>query len=148
MCTGVTPQSTNSMKALASLSAAAAFLVPGFLGSSARAADYCMTTTDGNRLCIHGTYGPRGRRRMVISQNGGYAKSYIYDCYNDNYGRTSIVAYGCWAYTAISSEPDNLPEVADEADSVRGILASDGFMPKGDAIDLEKVKNAMPPEMK
>ena len=85
---------------------------------------------------------------MVISQNGGYAQSYIYDCYNDNYDRTSIIAYGCWAYSAISSEPDNLPEVADGADSLRGILSSGGFLSEKDAIDLEKVKNAMPPEMK
>ena len=148
MCTGVTPQSINSMKSLASLVAATAIALPGLIVSPSKAADYCMTTTKNDRMCIHGTYGPRGRRKMVISQNGGAAYSYIYDCYNDNYQSTSIIAVGCWDYAAISTEPPNLPEVAEKSSQVRAILSSSGSISSEMGIDLEKVRNAMPSEMK
>ena len=127
----------------------ASILGATFLGPlSVEAADYCITTTYGDRMCVHATYGPRGNRRMVISRNGGTPMSYRYDCYNESYARTSIVAYGCWAYTGISSDPTNYPEDEEISDSLRGILESDGFLPEDKAIDIEKAKNAIPDEMK
>ena len=145
---GVTPQSTTSMKALTSLAAAAAFAVPLVISVPANAgADYCHTTTDGAYVCIQSVFGPRNNRGMVYTVDG-YVYSSRFNCYSYNYGSTSLRAVACWSYTGIKSEPENVPEITEVPESVKGIMTEGGFISEEKAIDLEKVKNAMPPEMK
>lgn len=146
MCTGVTPLSINSMKALTSLAAAAAFAIPLAMSPSANAAaEYCMTNTDNNRVCIHAVYGPRNNRGITSSTNG-YMNNFRVNCYSRNYGSTSLIAYACWSYTGITTEP---PEVNEEAtQETIAVFGASGFVSDDQAVDLEKVRNAMPPEMK
>ena len=143
----MTPQSTTSMKALTSLAAAAAFAVPPAISPSANAAaEYCMTNTSGNRVCIHAVYGPRNNRGITASTNG-YMNNFRVNCYSRNYGSTSLIAYACWSYNAITTEePPELTEATTQ-ETIAAFGVS-GFVSEDKAIDLEKVMNAMPPEMK
>lgn len=54
----------------------------------------------------------------------------------------------CWDYNAINAEPSDAPDVTEIPESVKGIMTDGGFVSVDKAIDLEKVKNALPPEMK
>ncbi len=144
----MTPQSTQPMKALTSIAAATSFAIPIAVSSPAEAGvDYCMTTNSGARVCIVGVYGPRSNRGMIWTLNGQMTNS-RFNCYNYDYGSTSISAVACWNYESIKAEPKDAPEVTEIPESVKGIMTEGGFISEDKAIDLEKVKNAMPPEMK
>ena len=135
------------MKALTSLAAAAAFAVPLAISAPANAAaEYCHRVTSGEYVCIEKVFGPRNRRGLVYTVNGNvYADRF--NCYNYDYQSTSVYAIACWSYNAIKAEPADVPEVTEVPDSVKGIMTGGGFVSEDKAIDLEKVKNAMPPEM-
>ena len=136
------------MKKSTAISAAAAFLIPLSVSGPVNAgADYCHRTTDGAYVCIQSVFGTRNNRGMVYTVNG-YVYSSRFNCYSNNYGSTSLRAVACWSYTGIKSEPENVPEVTDVPESVKGIMTDGGFISEDKAIDLEKVRNAMPPEMK
>ena len=138
------------MKALTSLAAAATFAVPMAISYTTPAeagVDYCMTNDAGNRVCIVGVYGPRSNRGMVWTLNGQMRNS-RFNCYAYDYQSTSIAAMACWSYNAIKAEPADAPEVTDVPESVKGIMTEGGFISEDKAIDLEKIKNAFPPEMK
>ena len=144
----MTPQSTKSMKVLTSLAAAVALAIPLGISSPAKAAsEYCHTTTSGIYMCIENVFGPRSNRGVIYKVNGSIY-SMRFNCYNYDYASTSLRAVACWSYNAIKAEPANMPEVTEVPDSVKGIMSDGGFVPEGKAIDLEKVRNAMPPEMK
>ena len=136
------------MKALTSLAAAAAFAVPMAVSAPANAAaEYCHRDVDGDYICIQSVYGARGNRGVVYTING-YVRNARLNCYNYNYESTSIAAVACWSYNAIKAEPADAPEVTEVPESVKGIMTEGGFISEDKAIDLEKVRNAMPPEMK
>lgn len=136
------------MKVLTSLAAAAAFAMPFAVSTpSIAGADYCHTDTSNNFVCIQSVFGPRNYRGMVYTVNGSVYSS-RFNCYNYNYGSTSIKAVACWNYNAIKAEPTDAPEVTEIPESVKGIMTEGGFISEDKAIDLEKVRNAMPPEMK
>ena len=136
------------MKALTSLAAAAAFAVPMAVSApSIAGVDYCHRDVNGNYVCIQSVYGPRNYRGMVYTFNGSVYSS-RFNCYDYNYGSTSIRAVACWDYNAIKAEPADAPEVTEIPESVKGIMTEGGFISEDKAIDLEKVRNAMPPEMK
>jgi len=136
------------MKKLTAISAAAAFFIPLSVSVPVNAGvDYCHTTTDGAYVCIQSVFGTRNNRGMVYTVNG-YVYSSRFNCYSNNYGSTSLKAVACWSYTGIKSEPGNIPEVTEVPESVKGIMTDGGFIAEDKAIDLEKVRNAMPPEMK
>ena len=143
----MTPQSTTSMKVFTSLAAAAAFAVPLAISVPANAAaEYCHTV-NGRYVCIEKVFGPRNNRGLVYTVNGNvYADRF--NCYNYDYESTSLYAVACWSYNAIKAEPDDIPEVTEVPESVKGIMTEGGFVSPDKAIDLEKVRNAMPPEMK
>ena len=109
--------------------------------------DYCMTNDVGNRVCIVGVYGSRSNRGMIWTLNG-QVRNTRFNCYNYDYGSTSIAAVACWNYTGIKAEPSDAPEVTEIPESVKGIMSEGGFISEDKAIDLDKVRNAMPPEMK
>ena len=136
------------MKALTTIVAAAAFAVPLAISAPTNAAaEYCHTDVDGDYICIQSVYGNRRNRGVVYTING-YVKNARLNCYNYNYGSTSIAAVACWDYNAIKAEPSDAPEVTEIPESVKGIMTGGGFVSDDKAIDLEKVRNAMPPEMK
>ncbi len=110
-------------------------------------ADYCQTTRMGNRVCIQSIFGTRSMRGIVFTFDG-YVYSTRYNCYNYNYESTSLKAVACWAYTALSSEPKSIPSGNEIPDEVKNIMSREGFIAEDQAIDLEKIKNAMPDEMK
>jgi len=110
------------------------------------AAEYCHTTS-GSYVCIQSVFGPRNNRGIVMTLDGRVSAHRI-NCYNYNYQRTSLFAVACWSYTAINAEPDNMPEVSEIPEEVKAMMIDGGFVPEDQAIDLEKVKNAMPDEMK
>jgi len=83
---------------------------------------------------------------MVYTVNGTVYSS-RFNCYNYDYGSTSLRAVACWSYQAISSEPKDIPKVTEVPESVRSLMTKDGFVGQDKAIDLEKVRKAMPPEM-
>lgn len=148
MSTGLTPQSTQPMKALTSLAVAAAFGMPFAVSTpSIAGADYCHTDVDNNYVCIQSVFGPRNYRGMVYTFNGSVYSS-RFNCYDYNYGSTSIRAVACWDYSAIKAEPADAPKVTEIPESVKGIMTGGGFIPEDKAIDLEKVRNAMPSEMR
>ena len=136
------------MKLFTTLAAATSIAFSGAVTSSAIAgADYCHTTSTGAYTCIQSVFGPRDYRGMVYTVNGNVYTS-RFNCYNYNYGSTSIRAVACWSYNAIKAEPDDIPEVTEVPESVKGIMTEGGFVSPDKAIDLDKVRNAMPPEMK
>lgn len=136
------------MKSLTFLAIASAFSIPLLTAQVAKsAAEYCHTDTSGDYVCIEKVFGSRGNRGLVYSVNGNVYAS-RFNCYNRNYGATSIRAVACWSYNAISSEPDNLAEIKETPESLKGIMTEGGFISSDKAIDLDKVMNAMPDEMK
>ncbi len=108
--------------------------------------DYCHYV-NGKRVCITTVFGKRHNRGMVFTVNGK-VYSRRFNCYDYNYGSTSIAAVACWNYTGISSEPKSIPSANTITEEVKGIMTGGGFIPEDQAIDLEKVKNAMPDEMR
>jgi len=136
------------MKSLTSLAIASAFAIPLSSSMPVKAgADYCHTTTRGNRVCIQSVFGTRSNRGIVFTVDG-YVYSNRYNCYNYNYASTSVQAVACWNYTGLSSEPKSIPSANEMPDEVKNIMSGEGFIAEDQAIDLEKVKNAMPDEMK
>ena len=127
---------------------AAAFAIPLATTAAVKAgADYCHTTTDGAYVCIQSVFGSRSNRGMVYTVNG-YVYTNRFNCYRNDYGSTSIRAIACWAYTGIKAEPADAPEVTEVPENVRSIMSEGGFVSEDNAVDLDKVMNAMPPEMK
>ena len=136
------------MKTLSYLASIAAVVLPLSNSNPAHAGvDYCATNDAGNRVCIVGVYGPRSNRGMIWTLNGQMRNS-RFNCYDYGYQSTSIAAMACWSYNAIKAAPADAPEITEVPESVKGIMAEGGFVSEDMAIDLEKVRNAMPPEMK
>ena len=135
------------MKIVASLAAMAAAVIPFALTpQSNAAAEYCHTDTDGDYVCIEKVFGTRRNRGMVFTVNGNvYAGRF--NCYDYDYGATSITAIACWDYTGIESDPKDMPKITEIPESIKGIMTGGGFVSEDKAIDLEKVRNAMPAEM-
>jgi hypothetical protein len=137
------------MKSIASILATATVALPLSVAPiSNAAADYCMNNVAGARLCIFATYGTRDNRGMIITVNGKHSKTEGIDCYRDNYGPTSIIAYGCWGYEGIKSDSTNFDKYPQASESLKGIMSGSGFLSNENAIDIDKARKAMPAEMK
>lgn len=136
------------MKSLTFLAIASALSLPFFTAQVAKsAAEYCHTNGAGNYVCIEKVFGPRSSRGLIYTVNGN-VYSARFNCYARNYHSTSLNAVACWNYTGIKAEPENLAEIKQMPDSLKGIMTEGGFISSDKAIDLDKVMNAMPPEMK
>ena len=136
-----------SMKSLTLLAIASAFSIPLLTAQVAKsAAEYCHYT-NGNYVCIEKVFGPRNNRGIIYTSNGNVYSARI-NCYARDYHSTSLNAVACWNYTGIKAEPENLAEIKQMPDSLKGIMTEGGFISSDKAIDLDKVMNAMPPEMK
>ena len=133
------------MKSLTSLAAAAISVPLSIAAPVNAAAEYCHTNVDGVHVCIHAVYGSRSNRGITMSANGRIS-NYRVNCYNRDYGSTSLVAYACWSYNAIKADSE-APKPTQVSESVKSIMTGKGFISESDGIDLDKVMNAMPPEM-
>ena len=136
------------MKSLTFLAIASAFSIPLLTAPVAKsAAEYCHTDANGRYVCIQSVFGPRSNRGVVITANGS-VYTYRLNCYNRTYASSSINAVACWSYTGIKAEPENLAEIKKPPTSLNKIMTEGGFISSDKAIDLDKVMNAMPDEMK
>lgn len=87
------------MKSLISgLSTAALVATSAVFATKAEAAQYCMTNTDNNYICIHNVFINRSNnahRTIVGSVNGGNPVSFAVDCANPHWEATSIKDVAC-----------------------------------------------------
>lgn len=112
------------------------------------AADYCQTDATGAYVCIHSVYGPRSNRGVIYSVNGSMFSGRV-NCYDGGYARTSITAIACWAYNAVSSNPDSKAANAKPADpSQLKLITTVGTPSSNNKINADAAKSAMPAEMK
>ncbi len=135
------------MQTFAHLAIGAALLSASMVAtpSAIAGAEYCHRDTDGDYVCIHAVYGKRSNRGITASINGRI-NNFRVNCYNRRYGSTSLIAYACWSYNAIATEPKDFDP--DSTKKSLAIFEGSNFLSEDQAIDLEKVKNAMPDEMR
>jgi len=103
--------------------------------------DYCHYNVSGSYMCINSVWGPRENRGINVSVDGRVFNMRV-NCFNRDYGSTSIIAVACWAYEGIQNVPKN-PQYADDQKLLK-LVTSGGFVKPSNAIDVDKaIRNSM-----